>query len=811
MNPVRPASRSLLLVALFASCSPTELPAPEGAADEPLAAQSARVPALTAVDPPLASNQGGGTLTLTGRSFMPGAQVLISGVAVQFPSVYSSTKMMVTVPGELPAGKASIQIINPGGRTSTRSDLLTLFVDPIALGTLRPVIQVPNPGSLALADFDGDGYLDAVASATWGSFYVQLLKGRVLAGSPKSVYLTYGNQPLIGDFNGDGKLDLATGSSGMLGPIVALGRGDGTFDSPRSTPGLAFGQRAVTADLNGDRRTDIIEAGFSDVFVWRAAADGSLLPPSIYPVGTQPQALLVLEANGDGKPDLVLGQAAGRLSLLTGGGDGTLGAATGLRDAPGGVDALASGDLNGDRKADFLALCGDKLAVRLSRGDGTFDSAADVTLPAVAQRLLVGDFNKDGKADVYLAADAMTPLSTLLLGKGDGTFQAPRTISPAPLRGVSVAAAGDLDLDGKLDLALGSSGDNLALLAFGRGDGTFVEDAVAPGTPSAIASADVNRDGKQDVLAVGAGTNKAYVFLGNGDGTLQAARSYDTDKGASALATGDFNGDGKLDLVVANYDANTVSLLPGNGDGTFQPQRVASVGKGPNSIVAADVNGDLKLDVVTADYEGDTVSVLLGSGTGSFSAVKSYSVGKGPSAVAVADFNGDGRIDLISANADASTLSYLQQSAATAGSWNSAKSLAAGTGPSALVVGDWNGDGKADFVAGNSDSYNLGIYLGKGDGTFTTRYVTGGGFITGLFAADLNGDGLKDLVTETPAGGLVTIFLGFADGTFAPSARSVPSQGALGVVDLTGDGKADLVLGGAKDGAALLSVINASK
>jgi hypothetical protein len=66
-------------------------------------------------------------------------------------------------------------------------------------------------------------------------------------------------------------------------------------------------------------------------------------------------------------------------------------------------------------------------------------------------------------------------------------------------------------------------------------------------------------------------------------------------------------------------------------------------------------------------------------------------------------------------------------------------------------------------------------------------------------------------VTEVPATGQVSIFLGFADGVFSPSARSVPSTGAVGVVDLTGDGKADLVLGGATDGAALVSVINASK
>src|SRR6267378_2390981 len=186
--------------------------------------------------------------------------------------------------------------------------------------------------------------------------------------------------------------------------------------------------------------------------------------------------------------------------------------------------------------------------------------------------IAVGDFNGDGKADLAVVNFGDWNVY-VLLGNGDGTFQAARSVYFAPGGGFPWSiAAGDFNRDGKLDLAVSNYGDNSLSVLLGNGDGTFQAPLTSPvGTnPAQVTVGDFNGDGKLDLAVSSVANNTVAVLLGNGDGTFRPAPSLTVGNGPAGVAVGDFNGDGKQDLAVANLNDNTLSVLLGNGDGTFQ-------------------------------------------------------------------------------------------------------------------------------------------------------------------------------------------------------------------------------------------------
>ena len=170
---------------------------------------------------------------------------------------------------------------------------------------------------------------------------------------------------------------------------------------------------------------------------------------------------------------------------------------------------------------------------------------------------------------------------------------------------------------------------------------------------------DVNGDGKPDLAVADQGSNAVSVLLGNGDGTFQAQKTFATGSAPRSVSLGDVNGDGNLDLVVANEGSNSVSVLLGNGNGSFQGQRTFAAGAAPTAVALGDVTGDAKLDLVVANLATNNVSVLLGNGDGTFQAQSGFAAGSQPFAVALGDGNGDGKLDLVVANESSGTASVL--------------------------------------------------------------------------------------------------------------------------------------------------------
>jgi hypothetical protein len=659
-------------------------------------------------------------------------------------------------------------------------------------GTFQPQVTYAvgtEPDALVAGDFNGDGRLDlAVANQSLGQpGTVSVLLGNGDGTFQSQVIYAVGSRPIdlvAGDFNGDGRLDLAVANYVQPGTVSMLvGNGDGTFQPPVAYPVGSYPHALVAGYFTGSGHLDLAVANSGDntVSVLLGNGDGTFQAQVAYAVGSAAQCITARDFAGNGRLDLAVGDADG-VQILEGNGDGSFQAPVAY--SAGVVDpyAIVCGDFNGDGHLDIAALSIGDLVLLLGNGDGTFQQARHPGILADGG-LVAGDFNGDGRLD--LAATINGPGqadgASVFLGNGDGTFQSPGQGDAGTPNPGSIVA-GDFNGDGHLDMAVANEFSNDISVFLGNGDGTFqtqVTYAVGSG-PQAIAAGDFNGDGRLDLAVANSFDNTVSVLLGNGDGTFQPAVEYAVGGFPISLVAGDFNGDGRLDMAVANT-AGTVSVLLGNGNGTFQPQANYPAGNFPYSIAAGDFTGDGRLDLAVADQLGNTVSVLLGNGDGTFQPAVQYPVGGLPDDIISGDFNGDRRTDLAVADLGngtaASTVSVLLGSGN--GTFQPAVQYSGGTEPGFIAAGDFTGDGHTDLaVAGGYPSNYISVLLGNGDGTFQPPVTNTVGLKPfGLLAADFNGDGRTDLAV---AG---SVILGNGDGTFSDSSQLVTAPHATPLVD----------------------------
>ena len=212
---------------------------------------------------------------------------------------------------------------------------------------------------------------------------------------------------------------------------------------------------------------------------------------------------------------------------------------------------------------------------------------------------------------------------------------------------------GDLDADGKLDLAVANFGSDTVSILHGTGNGSFwAATSFAVGhLPESVAIGDLNGDGQLDIAVANRGHNNVSIlFRDYYGGSFKAARNFAVGIAPVSVAIGDLNGDGQPDLAVANSLSGNVSILlnSDSGDEAFSPATHFAVGGNPYSVAIGDLNRDGKLDLAVAN--GANVSILLGTGVGAFGPTANYAAGFIPRAIAIGDLNGDGRPDLTVAN-----------------------------------------------------------------------------------------------------------------------------------------------------------------
>jgi hypothetical protein len=374
----------------------------------------------------------------------------------------AGTAVIKLVPG---IGSHSYKAVFGGNTTSLKSTSSAQAL--VVTGTFPTATAISSSGSAGSYTLTGTvvGTGSASLSPTGTVSFLDTSNGNAVLGSQtlgsgvaalsfaNSSTPAVGNEPAavtVGDFNGDGKADLAVanGSSGTV--TVLLGNGDGTFTAAAGSP-ITVGSRPVSVavgDFNGDGKADLAVANYVDntVTVLLGNGDGTFTPAAGSPivVGNGPGSVVVGDFNGDSKSDLaVANNGDNTVTVLLGNGDGTFTAAGSPIVVGNGATSVAVGDFNGDGKADLaVANYGSgTLTVLLGNGDGTFAAAAGspITVGNNASAVAAGDFNGDGKADLAVANWGDNTVTVLLA-------QVTETATAA-ISGVSIPGAGTHNVD----------------------------------------------------------------------------------------------------------------------------------------------------------------------------------------------------------------------------------------------------------------------------------------------------------------------------------------------------------------------------
>lgn len=329
---------------------------------------------------------------------------------------------------------------------------------------------------------------------------------------------------VMGDFNGDGALDLAVANTHGSDVSILLGTGTGSFAAATNFATLGLTPRDIAVgDFNGDGTQDLAVAngGSSDVSILLGTGTGSFGAAAKFTVGSGPRSVAVGDFDGDGTLDLAVANGGSNsVSILLGTGTGSFGAATNFAAGSFPV-SVAVGDFNGDGKQDLaVANFSDaNVSILLGTGTGGFGSATNFAVGLQPAKIVIADFKGDSKLDLAVA-NAGSHNVSILLGTGAGSFGVATnfTVGSTPLS----LTAGNFNGDGNLDLAVANAGSGgvsgPVSILLGDGTGTFeTGGSFSVGfSPQSVAAGDLNDDGKQDLATANSGSDDISILLNTG-------------------------------------------------------------------------------------------------------------------------------------------------------------------------------------------------------------------------------------------------------------------------------------------------------
>ncbi len=547
------------------------------------------------------------TLTIGGSNFTSRSVVKWNGTALSTTFV-SQGKVQAVVPASnlASAATAAITVSSPAPGGGASNIVYFPVANPNAKFVLAKDDQsfVSDWNSVLVGDYNGDGKLDIAASGFQAGIYIYLGNGDGTFQTPMSMNGCQVNTPqsmVQGDFNGDGILDLVTTDADGSEFCVSLGKGDGTFTFLGAVNGARFSGVIAVGDFNGDGKLDVVQPDFAndsaDVFLGNG--DGTFQNAIEYPAGIEfPGYVAVGDFNGDGVADIIAGTDFGSFSVLLGNGSGGFNPPIVLTSTTS-LGSMWVADVNHDGKLDLVAVSlsngAPNIAVLLGNGDGTFQPEADYAVPFGLFAITVGDFNGDGILDLA-------------------------SVSGPQGGGLKVGTAGTLSY------------------LFGKGDGTFAPavDYLAPSAADAIAVGDFNNDGLLDV-ATAAGNGSVSTYLQ----TTLAVSTFELDFATQTLNTSSpaksvkltNNGAKKVDIqkisIVSYLDASDFSQTNNCGAGlaprafctvevTFSPVTVPFYAQ---PLIAALTINSTAPGPQSVDLSGDETVLTLSPSTLNFGTV----------------------------------------------------------------------------------------------------------------------------------------------------------------------------------------------
>jgi hypothetical protein len=725
-----------------------------------------------------------------------------------------------------------------------------------------------NPAFGGMADFDNDGDID-IAIENYGNnsgTSVSIFANDGNGTFSQLTTATTGSGPqslAIGDFNGDGYNDIAVciygnGSGNTLS--IQLNNKNGTF-TQSSTLTVGTGPRKITSgDYDGDGDIDLAVSDFTsgDIKILLNSGNGTFTVSSTLPLVNKSYGLISLDVDGDGDLDIAAqnwnqslvsifkNDGSGAFPLIStanSGGSGTL---------------IASSDIDNDGDIDIICPGGgNSVTFLLNDGNGNYTSSYSKAFKTAINEAAFADFNGDGDIDFAGGNSGANTISVILHNTPTVTTVTPNQNALNVSKSTNITArfnqamktdslnartilvygsqsgkhTGTITLSGDtmftfnptVDFKYGevvtvnlssnitnSFGDPLVngyhwsfTVEVSGGSGLFVNSQnVNVGTPlSEITILDLNGDEFTDVVLSRYSIDSITFLLNDGFGNFSITSNISVGDSPEDFEFGDWDGDNDIDVATVNRNSNNVSILANNGSGIFSVTSTPSTGGGPVEITSGDIDGDGDIDIMTSNYangSGSTVSTLVNDGEGNFVHVGTTYAGTDPVGLSLQDLDNDGDLDLAVVNYETGgSVTILKNEGG--GSFVIVSTINVGTFPNQIKSGDIDNDGDNDLVVSNY--YNPGsvsVLKNNGSGGFPytdTLFVGHGNGPQELSLGDIDDDGDLDLAVSYQGSSTLSFLINDGGGnfTFLDSFTNYAAWAVSNFSDIDNDGDVDVL------------------
>ncbi|CAF3964587.1 unnamed protein product, partial [Adineta steineri] len=661
------------------------------------------------------------------------------------------------------------------------------FKDPIeiSLGSSRPIV-------LAVGNLNKVDQLD-IAVVNAGTLTVTLLMGHSDGSFQiEATYdMGYDSIPYsltISDFNNDQQNDIIVINYGTNDFTILFANDDETFTSKRYS--IEKGSHPCSID-SGDFNMDGIEdiaignCGSGNIAIFLGSGDETFVNLNVLSTGVnfQPQFIRVTDFNNDTYLDIVaVDSMNGELNIFNGRGNGNFSLITtyssGLNSYP---CSFSIADFDNDNILDIVITNNGTNSITIltkyimyPNTSQTVYSTGESSSPIYVS---VGDFNHDNYLDIVVANSESNNIG-IFINLGNGTFDSEQLYNTSSLPQEQLIAIGDFNNDNHLDIVVVMTNAMEIMILFGYNNGTFKYGNIfSTGTdspPDSLTIGLLNNDSYLDFIITTSTSHNIGIFLGYGDGNFTEVILYQTDKSFSpnGVNIGDFNNDNISDVLITDFDHGGITILLGYSNGSFMNSIfISTENDNPAAVTIGDINNDSRLDIVYTSITTSIVGVLLGYGNGSFGSIIRYSTDYGsyPTSVSLVDFNNDTFIDILVSNLYDYNIGLFM--GLGNGSFAPQKVLPAGFGlfPTTLAIADFNNDKQPDIVFSDIISNYISVFLVYYDAGFTKEisYTTGSGSHPySIGVSDFNNDNQLDIVVANSGNDQIELLFGYNNGTF---------------------------------------------